>query len=72
MATSFIVASPHGFATLQPFCMASCYTVTPPFLFKASFRMGLPLVTAASQVGSFSMHTARNGELREQTHQTEK
>lgn len=36
----------------------------PPVLLKASLRMGLPLITAASRGGTFSMHAARNGHKR--------
>jgi len=36
-AGSFL--SLHSFTTLQPLCMVSHYTVTPSFLFKASFRV---------------------------------
>lgn len=42
---------PHGFAALQLLHMASRYTVTLSCLFKASFRMGLPLVTGCFSSG---------------------
>lgn len=48
---AYIAVFPSGFATLQPLYMASRYTVTLLYLFKASFRMGLPLVTSCFSSG---------------------
>lgn len=57
------VTSLHEFATLQSLLHGLLLHGLPPSsLLKASLGMRLPLVTAASRGGTFSMHAARNGE----------